>query len=47
MARKQRGESLAAEFLKSMVALGYTCEQTIDLLKKSEKGDESDERNNA
>lgn len=45
MARKQRGESLAEEFLKSMAALGYTCEQTIDLLKQSEKGAESYERN--
>lgn len=47
MAREQRGESLAAEFLRSMSALGYTCEQTINLLKQTEKGDASDERNNA
>ena len=47
MARQQRGESLVSEFLKSMAALGYTCEQTIDLLKQSEKGETGYERNNA
>ncbi|NLT63988.1 MAG: GntR family transcriptional regulator [Clostridiales bacterium] len=48
MARKKRGELLAVEFLKSMAALGYTCEQTISLLEatKIEEG-KSDERSNA
>jgi len=32
MARNKRGELLASEFLKSMAALGYSCEQTISLL---------------
>ena len=47
MARKQRGESLAEEFLRSMAALGYSCEQTIDLLKQADKGGAADERSNA
>jgi len=44
MARKQRGEMLAVEFLKNMAALGYTAEQTIKLLEEAKKGEEiSDE----
>ncbi len=41
MARQQRGERLVAEFIKSMASLGYSYEQTIELLKQSEKGEDS------
>jgi len=45
MARKERGELLATEFLKSMAALGYTSEQTIHLLEEARSGEgSSDER---
>ena len=36
MAREKRGEVLAAEFLKSMAALGYSVQQTIGLLQKAQ-----------
>ena len=36
MAREKRGEALAAEFLKSMAALGYSAQQTIGLLQKTQ-----------
>lgn len=48
MARKERGELLATEFLKSMAALGYTSEQTIRLLEEARSGEgKSDERSDA
>lgn len=43
MARKQRGESMVQEFLKNMEALGYTEEQSIDLIKQSAKGEQPHE----
>lgn len=47
MARKERGEVLASEFLKSMAALGYTSEQTINLLKGAKDGEgKNDEHSN-
>ena len=36
MARENRGEALAAEFLKNMAALGYSTQQTISLLQKAQ-----------
>ena len=48
MARKKRGELLAAEFIKNMAALGYTSEQTISLLEEAKRGEvTSDERSDA
>ncbi|MEG0036043.1 MAG: GntR family transcriptional regulator [Oscillospiraceae bacterium] len=48
MARTKRGEALAAEFLKSMAALGYTCEETIGILQVAKTGEENkNERSNA
>lgn len=36
MAREKRGESLAVDFLKNMAALGYSAQQTISLLQKTQ-----------
>ena len=47
MARKQRGEILAVEFLKSMAALGYTKSQTIDLVEEAWKEVQADERDDS
>lgn len=44
MAKEIRGQALAAEFLKSMAALGYTNAQTLSLLTKAaEKEGNADE----
>lgn len=47
MARKQRGEILAVDFLKSMAALGYTKNQTIDLVEEAWKEVQADERDDS
>lgn len=35
MAKEKRGQALAADFLKSMSALGYTSQQTISMLSEA------------
>ena len=46
MARQKRGALLAADFLKSMAALGYSKNQTIDLVKTAWEEAETNERDN-
>ena len=47
MARKQRGASLAVDFLKSMAALGYTKNQTVSLLEEAWKEVQANERSDS
>lgn len=47
MARKKRGALLAADFLKSMAALGYTKKQTMDLVETAWEEVQADERDDA
>lgn len=42
MAREERGTALAVDFLKKMEALGYTNQQTLNMLAEAASGEEKE-----